>query len=154
MENYNSAYNLLIITFLATFLFTNCKDSTETQLKLSLERQEVEQVFTIGDFCEEKYDSIFILTPYYYTKKQEFANLDMSKKLRSFCESAIYKESSSTILFISNGKVKGHAVVQRANADFATEEIEDNHFFPIKQTFIMDKQRKVYIYNEQTNKAQ
>lgn len=154
MGNYNLTYNLLIITVLATFLFTNCNDSTETQLKLPLEQQQAEQVFTIEDFCKEKYDSIFILPPYYYTQKQEFANLNMSKKIRSFCESAIYNEPYSTILFISNGKVKGYAVVQRSNADFATKEIEDNHFFPIEQTFIMDKQRNVYIYNEQTHKAQ
>ena len=153
MENNKQACKVFITTFLVTILFTSCNRDTihlqqETELELSLKQQQAEQAFTIKEYCKGEYDSLFILSPYYYTRKQEFTSLVMPEKLRNECESAIYNEYISTILFISNGKVQGHAVVKRVDADFATDDIEENHLYPIEQKFIMDKERNVHTYKE------
>ena len=84
MENYKPAWKVFITTILATIFFTSFnRDTTllqqETELELSLKQQQTEQAFTIKEYCKEEYDSLFILSPYYYTRKQEFTSLVMAQ---------------------------------------------------------------------------
>lgn len=165
MGNYNLGFKTIIATLGIILSLTGCSEHTkdsikfvlnefgfihpkETTTELSLNRQEIEQEFSIAEYCKEEYDSIFILQPYYYTGKDEFKKLNMSNRLRSKCDYFINFEHFSTILFISNGKVKAYSVIERIDADFATMEIEKQHIFPFEQKFIMDKNRDVHIYNE------
>lgn len=58
-------------------------------------------------------------------------------------------DSFSTILFISNEKVKTYSEVAITDTDFLLNGNADNpRFFPFEQTFIMDKDRNVHLYSE------
>lgn len=165
MGNYRLDYKAVIVIFVIVLISTSCSKNIkeeiyfvlnefglihpqETVLEIPLNKQQAEQVFTIELFCTGNYDSIFILPPYYYTKRTEFANLDMSNKLKSKCDYFVNFDSFSTILFMSKGKIKAYAVIERIDADFATRDFEKQNLFPIDQKFILDKERNVHIYNE------
>ena len=57
-------------------------------------------------------------------------------------------DSFFTILFIKNGKVEAYSEIKCVDADFASREVEKHYIFPINQKFIMDKERKIHIYDE------
>lgn len=50
------------MTILATLLFVGCKPA-EPMLELQLERQMIGEPFSFADYCEEEYDSIFLVYP-------------------------------------------------------------------------------------------
>ena len=77
----------------------------------------------------------------------------MSDKLRDVCESNFFFDSFSTLLFINDGivkdgKVEAYSEIKCIDANFAAREIEKHYIFPFQQKFIMDKERKIHIYNE------
>ena len=89
--------NNIVITILGTLSFISCAPS-EPKLELQLEKQTIGEVFTFADYCEEEYDSIFLVYPYFNTEKEGFVNLKMSDKLRRVCNSNSNFDSFSTLL--------------------------------------------------------
>ena len=165
MEYLKSGFKITIITFAILFIFTNCSESTkrdvyfvldmagilipdETRINLPLNMEQTEKVFSFQDYCKEEYDSIFVVYPYFNTDREVFANTKMSNILRRKCDNNTMFDSFFTILFIKNGKVEAYSEINCVDADFASTELEKHYIFPINQKFIMDKERKIHIYNE------
>ncbi len=160
MENLKPGFKTIIITLAITFSLTGCTQIInvldfigvippwEQMLELQLERQAIEEPFTFADYCKEEYDSIFLVYPYFNTERENFVNLKMSDRLRGICNANINFDHFSTILFIKNGKVEAYSEIQCVDADFDSREVEKHYIFPIDQKFIMDKERKIHIYNE------
>ena len=120
----------------------------EQKLELQLEKQVIDKPFSFADYCNEEYDSIFLVYPYFNTKREDFINLKMSDKLRGICESNACSDSFSTLLFINNGIVKVYSIIATADANFAARKIEKHYIFPFQQKFIMDKERSIHLYKE------
>lgn len=139
--------NSIILLFISCVSLIGCSPP-EPQLELKLENQPVGQVFSFADYCEEKYDSILLLSPYVNTEIEDFVNLKMSETLRIWCESNTDFDTFSTLLFISNGKVEAFSEVIRIDADFVKIANDYPQFFSFEQKLIIDKDRKVHLYNE------
>lgn len=118
------------------------------KLELQLEKQVIDKPFSFADYCKEEYDSIFLVYPYFNTKREDFINLKMSDKQRGICESNACSDSFSTLLFINNGIVKVYSIIATADANFAARKIEKHYIFPFQQKFIMDKERSIHLYKE------
>lgn len=147
MGNY-ICLNNIIITILTTLLFVSCKPS-EPMLELQLERQMIGEPFSFADYCEEEYDSIFLVYPYFNTEKESFVNLKMSDKLRRVCNSNSNFDSFSTLLFINDGEVNAFSEISSGKIRLTAPEIPENKYiFPFKQKFILDENRYVHIYEE------
>ena len=147
MGNY-ICLNNIIITILTTLLFVSCKP-TEPMLELQLEKQAIGEPFSFADYCEEEYDSIFLVYPYFNTEKESFVNLKMSDKLRRVCNSNSNFDSFSTLLFINDGEVNAFSEISSGKIRLTAPEIPENKYiFPFKQKFILDENRYVYIYKE------
>ena len=148
MENYTFLNKISIFAF-AILSLIGCEPH-EDKLELNFERQAIGQVFSIADYCNEDFDSVYILHPYSNTEKTSFKNLKMSNSLRGVCNANISFDSFSTLLFISNGYVKAYSEIKNTAARFTTREMpNDLNLFPIKQQFILDNERCVHIYDEQ-----
>ena len=53
------------------------------------------------------------------------------------------------ILFINKGTVKAYSEIGYLKAYFSTNSlVDDGPIFPFDQRFIMDKNRKVYLYSK------
>ena len=160
MENLKSGFKTIIITLAITFSLTGCTQIInvldfigvippwEHKLEFQLGKQAIEEPFTFADYCKEEYDSIFLVYPYFNIEKEDFVNLKMSDKLRRLCNSNINFDTLSTLLFIKNGKFEAYSEIKCIDADFDSREIEKHYIFPFQQKFIMDKKRKIHIYNE------
>ena len=118
-------------------------------LELPLEKQAIEEAFSFADYCEEKYDSIFLVYSYFNIGSDDFLALKMSDQLRRICNSNSNFDSLSTLLFIRNGEVEAYTEIENwTEADFSTRDFEKHYIFPFGQEFIMDKERDIHIYNE------
>jgi hypothetical protein len=160
MENLKSGFKTIIITLAITFSLTGCTQIInvldfigvippwEQMLEFQFEKQAIEKPFTFADYCEEKYDSIFLVYSYFNTERTDYTTLKMSKKLRRICNSNINFDTLSTLLFIKNGKVEAYSEIKCIDADFASREVEKHYIFPFDQKFIMDKERNIHVYNE------
>ena len=160
MEHYKLDFKRLFLILITALLFTSCNKiinilntfgiipPQEQMLELQLERQAIEEPFTFADYCEEEYDSIFIVYSYFNTERDEFLNLKMSNILRRKCDNNTMFDSFSTLLFIKNGKVEAYSEIKCVDADFDSREVEKHYTFPIDQKFIMDKERIIHIYDE------
>ena len=147
MENLKFLNRIVVLT-IGILLFTGCGE-IEPKLELQLEEQGIGQVFSIADYCNEDYDSIYILYPYTNTEKKSFKNLKMSNSLRGICSANVSFDSFSTLLFINNGYVKAYSEIKNSSARFTTRNMpNDINLFPIEQHFILDNERCVHIYNE------
>ena len=163
MGNLKLDFRTIIFAF--AILFTSCSENTkrdiyfvldmagvlipsETRIDLPLKNEQTEEVFSFQDYCNEKYDSIFLVYPYFNTEKKDFKNIRMSCRLKDICESNTLSDSYSTILFINGGIVKAYSIMATANADFNAREVEKHYIFPIDQKFIMDKDRNIHLYKE------
>ena len=147
MGNY-ICLNNIIITILTTLLFVSCKPA-EPMLELQLERQMIGEPFSFADYCEEEYDSIFLVYPYFNTEKESFVNLKMSDKLRRVCNSNSNFDSFSTLLFINDGEVNAFSEISFGKIRLTAPEIPENKYiFPFKQKFILDENRYVHIHKE------
>ncbi|MBQ8694807.1 MAG: hypothetical protein IJ513_04105 [Bacteroidaceae bacterium] len=147
MGNY-ICLNNIIITILTTLLFVSCKPA-EPMLELQLEGQMIGEPFSFADYCEEEYDSIFLVYPYFNTEKESFVNLKMSDKLRRVCNSNSNFDSFSTLLFINDGEVNAFSEINFGKIRLTAPEIPENKYiFPFEQKFILDENRYVHIYEE------
>ena len=158
-------FDFRTIIFALAILFTSCSEDTkrdiyfvldmvgvlipsETRIDLPLKNEQTEEVFSFQEYCKEKYDSIFLVYPYFNTEREDFLNLRMSDILRRKCDNNTNFDSFSTLLFINKGTVKAYSIITAADADFDSREVEEHYIFPIGQKFIMDKERNIHIYNE------
>ena len=160
MENLKSGFKTIIITFAISLSLTGCTKiinvldilgmipPREQELELKLEKQAIEKPFTFADFCNEEYDSIFLVYPYFNTEHIDYTSLKMSNSLRGICNANINFDHFSTLLFIKSGKVEAYSEIQCVDADFDSREVEKHYIFPIDQKFIMDKGRKIHIYDK------
>ena len=139
--------NSIILLFISCVSLIGCSPP-ELQLELKLENQPVEQVFSFADYCEEKYDSIYLIQP--YDDEEEIYSLPykMSQRLRDKC-SYTMADTYVRILFINKGTVKAYSEIGYLKAYFSTNGlVDDGPIFPFDQRFIMDKNRKVYLYSK------
>ena len=120
----------------------------EPQLELKLENQPVEQVFSFADYCEEKYDSIYLIHPYDDEDEIYALPYKMSQRLRDKC-SFTMDDTFVRVLFIEKGTVKAYSEIGYLKAYFSTNGlVDDGPIFSFDQRFIMDKDRKVHLYSE------
>ena len=149
MENLKlSSKTILLFTLLLLLIGCTPDTPSEPIVELNFNDVTIEAPFTLKEHCGEKYDSIFIVQPYFDTNKEVFTNICMSNGLKSVCSINTASETISTILFIKDNRVEAYTVAERYKADFVTRELENNYIFPIDQKFIMDKERNIHIYNE------
>ena len=161
MKHYKLGFKIIIPALVITFSLTSCNEiirimdilgmipPSEPKLELQLERQMIGEPFSFADYCEEEYDSIFLVYPYFNTEKEEFVNLKMSDKLRRVCNSNSNFDSFSTLLFINDGEVNAFSEISFGKIRLTAPEIPENKYiFPFKQKFILDENRYVHIYEE------
>ena len=163
MGNLKLDFRTIIFAF--AVLFTSCSEDTkrdiyfvldmagvlipsETRIDLPLKNEQTEEVFSFQEYCKEKYDSIFLVYPYFNTEREDFLNLRMSDILRRKCDNNTNFDSFSTLLFINKGTVKAYSRIKAADAVFDSREVEEHYIFPIGQKFIMDKERNIHLYKE------
>ena len=161
MGNLKLGFKIIIPALVITFSLTSFKEiirvmeilgmipPSEPKLELQLERQMIGEPFSFADYCEEEYDSIFLVYPYFNTEKEDFVNLKMSDKLRRVCNSNSNFDSFSTLLFINDGEVNAFSEISFGKIRLTAPEIPENKYiFPFKQKFILDENRYVHIYEE------
>ena len=147
MENLKFLNSLVTFT-IGMLLFIGC-NPTEPKLELQLEKQAIGKPFTFVDYCKEKYDSIFLVYPYFNTEREDFVNLKMSDRLRSICDKKTMFDSLTTILFINNNTVEAYSVVEVDKIRITPPQIPENKYiYPFEQKFILDENRYVHIYEE------
>ena len=135
-----------IITILDIFGIIPPREQ-KLELELQLEKQAIGEPFSFADYCEEEYDSTFLVYPYFNTEKEGFVNLKMSDKLRRVCNSNSNFDSFSTLLFINDGEVNAFSEISFGKIRLTAPEIPENKYiFPFKQKFILDENRYVHIY--------
>ena len=146
MVNY-ICLNNIIITILTTLLFVGCK-TAEPMLELQLEKQAIGEPFSFADYCEEEYDSIYIIHPYDDEKVIWSLPYKMSKRLREKCSYTL-DDTFARILFINNGTVKAYSEIEAKYASFSFIKFPNNKpILYFKQDLILDKDRYVHIYKE------
>ena len=69
---------------MTTLLFVGCKP-TEPMLELQLERQMIGEPFSFADYCEEEYNSIFLVYPYFNTEKEGFVTENVKFMIAANC---------------------------------------------------------------------
>ncbi len=69
---------------MTTLLFVGCKP-TEPMLELQLEEQAIGEPFSFADYCEEEYDSIFLVYPYFNTEKEDFVTENVKFLIAANC---------------------------------------------------------------------
>ena len=161
MGNLKLGFKIIIPALVITFSLTSCNEiirvmdilgmipPSEPKLELQLERQMIGEPFSFADYCEEEYDSIFLVYPYFNTEKEDFVNLKMSDKLRRVCNSNSNFDSFSTLLFINDGEVNAFSEISFGKIRLTAPEIPENKYiFPFKLKFILDENRYVHIYEE------
>ena len=161
MKHYKLGFKIIIPALVITFSLTSCNEiirvmdilgmipPSEPKLELQLEKQAIGEPFSFADYCEEEYDSIFLVYPYFNTEGEDFINLKMSDKLRRVCNSNSNFDSFSTLLFINDGEVNAFSEISFGKIRLTAPEIPENKYiFPFKQKFILDENRYVHIYEE------
>ena len=140
--------NKIALLAISVFLFTGC-NPRELELNLQLKKQNVGEFFSFADYCEEEYESICLIYPYFNVEREDFVNLKMSNSLRLLCDKMTMFDSLSTILFISNNTVKAYSIVEVTKVRITPPGIpEDRYIFPFHQNFILDENRYIHIYEE------
>ena len=162
MGNYKLGFKATIFVFAILFSFAGCSESVkgdicfvldmagllkprEAIIDLSLEKLPIEEVFSFSNLCDEKYDSLFLVYPYFNTNTEDFEKLKMSKILRRICDNNTNFDSFFTLLLLRNGIVEAYSIIERVDAEFDSSEVEEHYIFPINQKFMMDKDRIIHI---------
>lgn len=146
MKNSKFLNSILLFT-ISMLVCTGCNPS-EPKLELKLKEQAIGEAFTFADYCEETYDSIYIIQPYDDEDFIYSLPYKMSNRLRGKCSYTL-DDTFVRILFIDKGMVKAYAEIGNWSAYFSTSEITNNGpKFSFEQKFILDKDRYVYIYEE------
>jgi hypothetical protein len=117
-------------------------------LELQLERQMIGEPFSFADYCEEEYDSMYLIHPYDDEDVIWLLPYKMSQELREEISYTL-DDTFVRIVFIDNDTVKAYTEIGNWSAYFATPEIT-NHgpIFSFEQRFILDENRYVHIYEE------
>lgn len=142
--------NKIAVLTVSVFLLIGChpKEPRESGLELKLKKQNVGEVFSFADYCEEEYDSIFLVYSYFNTERDDFNNLKMSDRLRRKCDNNACFDSFNTLLLVRDGTVKAYSIINCIDADFVPKEVEEHYIFPFKQKFILDNNRLIQLYEE------
>ena len=76
--------NKIAVLTISVFLLIGChpKEPREPGLELQLKKQNVGEVFSFADYCEEEYDSIYLIHPYDDENVIWSLPYNMSKRLR------------------------------------------------------------------------
>ena len=142
--------NKIAVLTVSVFLFIGChpREPREPRLELQLKKQNVGEVFSFADYCEEEYDSIFLVYSYFNIEREDFLNLKMSNRLRRKCDNNTNFDSFNTLLFVRDGTVKAYSRIECIDADFDCSEVEEHYIFPFKQKFTLDIDRIIQLYTE------
>ena len=142
--------NKIAVLTVSVFLFIGChpREPREPRLELQLKKQNVGEVFSFADYCEEEYDSIFLVYSYFNIEREDFLNLKMSNRLRRKCDNNTNFDSFNTLLFVRDGTVKAYSRIECIDADFDCSEVEEHYIFPFKQKFTLDIDRIIQLYKE------
>ena len=117
-------------------------------LELQLERQMIGEPFSFADYCEEEFDSMYLIHPYDDEKVIWSLPYKMSKRLREKCSYTL-DDTYARILFINNGTVKAYSEIEAKYASFSFIKFPNNKpILYFKQDLIIDKDRYVHIYEE------
>ena len=139
--------NSIVLLIISCISLIGCAPP-EPQLELKLEKQPVELTFSFADYCEEKYDSIYLIYPYDDDDEIYSLSYKMSQRLRDKC-SYTMDDTFVRILFIEKGIVKAYSEIGCTDAYFSSNDIlENKRLLPFNQLFILDKDRKVHLYSE------
>lgn len=139
--------NSIVIFTISILLFTGCNPS-EPKLELKLKEQTIGEAFTFADYCQETYDSIYIIQPYDDEDFIYSLPYKMSNRLRGKCSYTL-DDTFVRILFIDKDIVKTYAEIGNWSAYFSTSEIIKNGpKFSFEQRFILDENRYVHLYKE------
>ena len=90
--------NRITVLTIGMLLFTGCGE-IEPMIELQLEKQATGEVFTFADYCEETYDSVYIILPYEDEDVVYSLPYKMSSRLRGRC-SYTQDDCFTNILFI------------------------------------------------------
>ena len=146
MENLKFLNRIVVLT-IGILLFTGCGE-IEPMIELQLEKQATGEVFTFADYCEETYDSVYIILPYEDEDIVYSLPYKMSSRLRGRC-SYTQDDCFTNILFIENGIVKAYSKIGSIYASFSFIEFPNNKpILNTEQKLILDNKRFVHIYNE------
>lgn len=139
--------NKIAITILTTLLFIGCKPY-EPKLELQLEKRAIGEPFSFADYCEERFDSIYLVHPYDDEDVIRKLPYKMSQELREEISFTL-NDTFVRIVFIENDTVKAYTEIGNWSAYFSASEIIDNGpLFSFEQRFILDEKRYVHIYKE------
>lgn len=146
MEHYKFL-NSIPILIISLLLFTSCNPK-EPKLELQLKKQAIEEPFTFAEYCENAYDSIYIIQPYDDEELVYSLPYRMSNRLRDKISYTL-NDTFVRIIFINNDTVNAYTEIGNWTAYFSTSDITNNGpKFSFEQKFILDKDRYVHIYNE------
>lgn len=127
------------------FILCSCGPS-EHELLFSFDKQAVGVPFSFAQYCENEYDSIYVLHPYANVDKGVFAKLKMSDGLRGRCRANTNFDYFSTLLFVSDGVVEAYSEPGFGDACFSSTFIpEDFVAFPFEQCFVLNENRYVSL---------
>ena len=136
--------NKIAVFTISIFLFISCNPS-EPKLELQLKKQAIGEAFSFEDYCEEKYDSIYLIHPYDDENVIWSLPYNMSKRLREKCCYTL-NDTFVRILFIDNDTVKAYTQIGNWSAYFSTlEVIGSGPRYSFEQKFILDEKRYVHI---------
>ena len=145
MEFYKSVFRTLALVFTLQLSFTSCTPR-EQILELTLEKQAIEQPFTLAEYCKDEYDSIYIIFPHDNPETIQKLPYKMSRRLRNYC-SCTSSDSYSTILFINKGTIEAYSEITCDKVIFSPPYLSENaHSFPFKQQFILNNERVANLY--------
>ena len=139
--------NKIAVLTVSVFLFIGChpREPREPRLELQLKKQNVGEVFSFSDYCEEEYDSIYLIHPYDDENVIWSLPYNMSKRLREKCCYTL-NDTFVRILFIDNDTVKAYTQIGNWSAYFSTlEVIGSGPRYSFEQKFILDEKRYVHI---------
>ena len=139
--------NKIAVLTVSVFLFIGChpREPREPRLELQLKKQNVGEVFSFADYCEEEYDSIYLIHPYDDENVIWSLPYNMSKRLREKCCYTL-NDTFVRILFIDNDTVKAYTQIGNWSAYFSTSEVTDSGpRYSFEQKFILDEKRYVHI---------
>ena len=139
--------NKIAVLTVSVFLFIGChpREPREPRLELQLKKQNVGEVFSFADYCEEEYDSIYLIHPYDDENVIWSLPYNMSKRLREKCCYTL-NDTFVRILFIDNDTVKAYTQISNWSAYFSTlEVIGSGPRYSFEQKFILDEKRYVHI---------
>ena len=87
-----------LVLFISCMSLIGCAPP-EPQIEFKIKNQPVEQVFSFAEYCEEKYDSIYLIHPYDDEDEIYSLSYKMSQRLRDKC-SYTMDDTFVRILFI------------------------------------------------------